>query len=253
MDSLCSSFLVTSPCGMISSLSTHWRSWLWTNSSIATSWWLYSTNPTPSSQWRNAKRWGSLFILLPILLSKLALVEVMIYYFNVSICTTRWQHASPSPGSKTWTQDHLCLSWRASVAICCRPDTLFAKTALILIRRGNMCSQSISGHCHLFTGSKCATCLLSAESYTYGLNIWSQICLVLLPMKFLCLLVYKMRALCVYILKAAGPSCCARCMMYRSGQNCWYPSVKGRKSHNGHWTNLKLTKVIINKNVMKIN
>ena len=23
-------------------------------------------------------------------------------------------------------------------------------------------------------------------------------------------------------------------VMYRRGQNCWYPSVKGRKSHNGH-------------------
>ena len=39
---------------------------------------------------------------------------------------------------------------------------------------------------------------------------------------------------------------------YTRGQNCWYPSVNERKTHNGHWNNLKLTKVIINKNLLKL-
>lgn len=41
---------------------------------------------------------------------------------------------------------------------------------------------------------------------------------------------------------------------YRRGQNCWYPvwypSVKERKTHNGSQNNLKLIKVIMNKNVL---
>jgi len=34
---------------------------------------------------------------------------------------------------------------------------------------------------------------------------------------------------------------------YTCGQNCWYPSIKERKTPNGHWNNLKLTKGIIHK------
>ena len=40
---------------------------------------------------------------------------------------------------------------------------------------------------------------------------------------------------------------------YTSGQSCRYHSVKERKTHNGHRNNLKLTKVIINKHLLKIN